>query len=158
MLRVPRVPTEDDRRRHTVWCRKNYNKFRDKLVQELGGLCVRCQKTDAESHLDFDHVDPLTKTNQVTWYINRHDYRGARREAEKCQLLCRPCHNLKSKETGNVRNRGRTGPSPLTEADVLFIRKSLSENSLTVAQLALKFGVKKSTITNIKSGRTWIYV
>lgn len=65
--------------------------------EALGGKCIRCGGTEA---LQFDHIDPKTKSFTIasggSFSKERFD-----EEVGKCQLLCFPCHNTKTlKETG----------------------------------------------------------
>jgi 5-methylcytosine-specific restriction endonuclease McrA len=64
------------------------------LINLLGGKCKRC---GSKKHLEFDHLDPNDKKFKVSemldWgELNLHE------EAKKCQLLCKPCHHLKTLE------------------------------------------------------------
>jgi 5-methylcytosine-specific restriction endonuclease McrA len=78
---------------------RNYNKAgrqqrRAKLIEMLGGCCVRC---GAIEDLEFDHIDPSTKRFAVGSSMSRAwDVLVA--ETLKCQLLCRPCHREKAVE------------------------------------------------------------
>lgn len=69
----------------------------------LGEKCVRCGISE---NLEFDHVLAVTKSFEISYAISR-GYSKARIEEElqKCQLLCRPCHVLKSKESGDCPGR-----------------------------------------------------
>ena len=68
---------------------------RAKLVEMLGGKCVRCGSTE---DLELDHVDPSTKAFNVCADLTRA-WDDLVAEAMKCQLLCRdPCHIQKSLE------------------------------------------------------------
>jgi 5-methylcytosine-specific restriction endonuclease McrA len=77
------------------WKRAYNNKWmrdrRAEAVAAFGGCCVRCGSTEV---LQFDHIDPATKTTHRIWAMSK-----ARREAElaKCQLLCAACHREKTK-------------------------------------------------------------
>lgn len=67
---------------------------RAEATSAAGGRCVRCHGTE---RLQFDHVDPRTKTEHRIW-----TWGAARRQAElaKCQLLCEPCHIQKTIDNG----------------------------------------------------------
>ena len=56
-----------------------------------GKSCVGC---GSESELELDHVDRSTKISHRIW-----GWPQVRREAEllKCQVLCRSCHEAKSR-------------------------------------------------------------
>lgn len=110
--------------------------------ERLGGKCVRCGSVD---DLQFDHIVPGSKTRKVSeatnWSLERF-----LAEVDKCQLLCNLCHRLKS-----VEFRELNGGSKLVTENVAFIRSS----GLTHEVLADMFGVSKSTIYRIRSGKTW---
>jgi 5-methylcytosine-specific restriction endonuclease McrA len=86
------VPTDAERRR-------GYNKAwrqarRARLVEMLGGCCVRCGATE---DLEFDHIDPSTKVFAVCAGLSKA-WGVLVEEAAKCQLLCKPCHVAKGAE------------------------------------------------------------
>ena len=64
---------------------------RARLIEMLGGKCVRCGVT---KRLEFDHVDPKTKQFVVCSDLSR-PWDELVEEALRCQLLCRPCHKEK---------------------------------------------------------------
>ena len=67
---------------------------RARLIELLGGRCVRCGSTD---ELEFDHIDPETKVFAVGSDMSRACDKLVE-EALKCQLLCRECHVAKGIE------------------------------------------------------------
>jgi 5-methylcytosine-specific restriction endonuclease McrA len=67
---------------------------RARLIELLGGQCVRCGSTD---ELEFDHIDPETKVFAVGSDMSRA-WDKLVEEALKCQLLCRECHVVKGIE------------------------------------------------------------
>lgn len=83
-------------------CRRHYNaeyakerrkRLRDEWIAQGGGACVNCGSTE---RLEIDHIDPSTKTREIAgiWTCSI-----ATRVAElaKCQILCRTCHEIKTK-------------------------------------------------------------
>ena len=90
-----------------------YDKHRDKLVEDqrriraerreilqnhLGGKCVRCGATE---RLEFDHILKETKSYTIGSNLTCFSIEELIEEANKCQLLCRPCHIIKSHEEGD---------------------------------------------------------
>ena len=69
------------------------------LIQEHGGHCVKC-RSDNPLLLQFDHIDPSTKTKvngvKVRQSICNGDLKRMRELAVGCQLLCANCHSLKT--------------------------------------------------------------
>ena len=78
---------------------RDYNKAwkaarRKRLIEMLGGKCVRCGATE---DLEFDHIDPSTKNFDIAAMLSRA-WAALVEEAAKCQLLCKPCHVSKGAE------------------------------------------------------------
>lgn len=71
-----------------------YRKRMAKAIQELGGKCVICGKTE---ELQFDHKDKKTKSLTLgkMWSVSELKFQE---ELKKCQLLCRKCHEEKTRE------------------------------------------------------------
>ena len=67
---------------------------RQQLIEMLGGACVRCGTTET---LQFDHIEPGTKSFSLgsNWTRAWHEMVA---EAQKCQLLCKECHIVKTAE------------------------------------------------------------
>lgn len=61
--------------------------------KDLGGKCVECGINNL-CVLDFDHIDPNNKLEQV----GRVGKKRMQEEADKTQLLCRNCHRMKTKQ------------------------------------------------------------
>jgi hypothetical protein len=62
------------------------------LIELLGGRCSICGYNKHPAALDFDHIDPATKTASVAHYIVCKQWKKAEEEAKKCRLLCANCH------------------------------------------------------------------
>lgn len=78
----------------------------------LGGCCAVCKSVDS---LEFDHVDPETKEFDISTGAWRATEVAFWREVEKCQLLCRDHHTLKTRNDAVLgAKRGR--PAKTTSA------------------------------------------
>lgn len=85
---------------------KRYHKLRSEYVEILGGKCVDCGALD---NLEFDHVDPTTKTYDVGKILT-HKRSKVLAELEKCVLRCSLCHVKKSTREQSVEHgQGLTG-------------------------------------------------
>jgi 5-methylcytosine-specific restriction endonuclease McrA len=82
------------------------------LKRLLGSVCEKC---GSRKRLEFDHRDPLQKKFTITTNINKA-WDEILKEIEKCQLLCKKCHDrksgdekiLKSKKTLSYERRQKT--------------------------------------------------
>lgn len=85
---------------------RRYRDRRAEAVISLGGVCVICGTTD---QLELDHIDRTTKSFEISKIWN--SVPGLFwEEVRKCQLLCDPCHNLKTlDEKGQKPARGTHG-------------------------------------------------
>lgn len=80
-----------------------YRRRSEKAIAYLGGSCVTCNAT---VNLEFDHIDPSTKSFDVLKGFRRKEVFW--KEVDKCQLLCSPCHKRKTQEN---RDHGRPLPT-----------------------------------------------
>lgn len=61
----------------------------------LGTLvCANCGSTDQDA-IEFDHVDPSEKTDDIAYAIARYPHDRFRSELAKTQPLCHDCHRRK---------------------------------------------------------------
>src|SRR6516162_1428247 len=74
---------------NTRWRRR-----RKILVAALGGQCMRCGATE---DLEFDHIDPEIKSFTISSSL-LVPWEQLLAELGKCQLLCHPCHAVKTAE------------------------------------------------------------
>ena len=70
---------------------RRHQKMRRTLIAEAGGACVLCGYDRCVFSLHFHHVDPATKSFQMTVAVGR-SLAAFRAEARKCVLLCANCH------------------------------------------------------------------
>lgn len=62
------------------------------LIEHLGGKCCGCGTTE---NLQFDHLDRTQKSFNIGKCLD-HSLEKLVAEADKCQLLCYNCHEVKS--------------------------------------------------------------
>ena len=62
------------------------------LLEHLGGKCVGCGATE---NLQFDHIDRTKKSFTIGKYMG-YTLEKLIEEADKCQLLCKECHQYKT--------------------------------------------------------------
>src|ERR1700712_2822234 len=74
------------------YARAYHAKRRAPMIEYLGGACVECGATEG---LQFDHIDPATKSFDIGRNVTFNNP-AVRAELDKCQLLCRPHHEAKS--------------------------------------------------------------
>jgi hypothetical protein len=80
-------------------------KRRDKIIQLLGGCCVRCESVD---NLEIDHITPGSQEFRFSGKALDKPWQKLLDEAAKCQLFCHDCHRNKTiacGETGGGSNR-----------------------------------------------------
>lgn len=84
------------------YIREYREKRKKEAIRYLGGKCKKC---NSKKNLEFDHIDPTTKKNQISSMFTSSIVQFYE-ELNKCQLLCRRCHLRKSSENGDyTRNR-----------------------------------------------------
>lgn len=89
------------------YMRLRYHRVRSAALILLGSKCVRCDSRDS---LQFDHVDPSTKKFTLGRNMGSVSTPKLVAELAKCQLLCEPCHRLKSiSDLGKTPARGTHG-------------------------------------------------
>lgn len=77
------------------YMKQRWKRRRLEAVRFLGGKCVNCGETDADT-LDFDHIDPKTKLYTIAKASGFSEKRFWS-EIKKCQLLCIICHKKKTR-------------------------------------------------------------
>ena len=84
------------------------NYVREILLQKLGGKCVECGCTET---LEFDHIDPSTKSFNIAAGYTKPK-KVLDEELAKCQLLCVSCHREKTKKDAKFRPKNCAGGRP----------------------------------------------
>ena len=94
---------------HKEYNLKRYHERRNEFLEMLGGMCVECGTTE---NLEFDHIDPSTKTMNMGRMLNVSKQR-ALEELKLCQLLCKEHHIEKGHLNGDQKQvphgGGKTG-------------------------------------------------
>lgn len=78
-----------------------YRRIMDRIIEYLGGKCVRCGSVES---LQVDHIDRTTKLFNVSTGIQNKSKKKLWEEVRKCQLLCKPCHSIKGIEVGDIKS------------------------------------------------------
>lgn len=89
---MPYSDPEAHREHQRVYQLKKYHRWRAEARELLGGKCADCGS--GEDDLQFDHVDPATKSFALGSYRPSRAEWDA--EVAKCQLLCGDCHKKKT--------------------------------------------------------------
>lgn len=96
---------EDERAYRRDYDLSRYHRRMTELREALGGRCVECGN---ENDLQIDHIDPKTKSFNIS--INWGKPKTTlMEELKKCQLLCRSCHKRKSDEEQRKHEHGTWG-------------------------------------------------
>ncbi len=69
-----------------------YYKKKQKILEYLGGKCSMCSSTNG---LEIDHINWKEKSFTITSRTNL-SWNKLKLELDKCQLLCKSCHDSKS--------------------------------------------------------------
>jgi 5-methylcytosine-specific restriction endonuclease McrA len=72
-----------------------YHQVRQKIIDRLGGRCMRCGSSDGNLHLD--HKDASKKTMRASDLHSVND-KKFEKEVKNLQILCADCHKNKTKE------------------------------------------------------------
>lgn len=70
-----------------------YHQRRQKIIEKLGGCCVKCGSTE---NLEIDHIDRSSKEIDIARCLSGIKESKLKQELDKCQLLCQKCHNYKT--------------------------------------------------------------
>lgn len=76
---------------HRDYNRRRYHRLRNHYIEFLGASCIQCSSQD---NLEFDHVNPLSKSFDISKLLN-YSQDLVLAEVKKCQLLCKDCHTTK---------------------------------------------------------------
>ena len=88
---------------HCKECSKNQRVdiYREAIEKYFGGFkCQRCGFEGHPSQFDCHHIDPSTKTANVSKL--RSQPKKLYQEMQKCELLCANCHRLTYNENNKI--------------------------------------------------------
>jgi 5-methylcytosine-specific restriction endonuclease McrA len=123
---------------------KRYHQRRDELINRLGGACLSC---GSKQDLEFDHIDPESKLFSFGKKGSSVALSKLLEEIDKCQLLCIPCHRIKSSNEPRAPHPNRK----LTDVAVRDIRlKRLPQRGYSAL-----YGVSRPSIKLIQRGLTY---
>jgi len=93
-------------RRSKEYARQRWQARKELALERLEGKCAGCGSSE---DLQFDHIDPSTKEHKIS-SIYTYSMERFLAEVDKCQLLCRECHEKKSiKDAGKESSKGLHG-------------------------------------------------
>lgn len=78
--------------------REKYHEYRQRNLRYVsGGTEPKCATCGAVEELEFDHIDPEKKSFSVSGMksLRNPEFRA---ELDKCQVLCRACHEEKTRQ------------------------------------------------------------
>ena len=78
---------------HVSYSRRRRAQVKAELVAERGGRCEDCGYDWTIRALEFHHRDPTTKDFALGGFLGSIE--RARREADKCSLVCANCHRIR---------------------------------------------------------------
>ena len=61
-------------------------------IEAFGGKCCICDYNKCPEALDFHHLDKNEKEEKPSYIIMRWSFEKAKKELEKCILVCSNCH------------------------------------------------------------------
>ena len=76
---------------HRGWQKERSTKVRRRLIDLLGGKCLKCGYDKCPEAMDFHHRDSEQKEDMVSNLLLGR-FERALEEAQKCDLLCCRCH------------------------------------------------------------------
>lgn len=79
---------------------KRYHKRRSQAIEYLGKKCNVC---GVDTDLEIDHVNPEEKAFDLGKALSGWSWSRIVEELNKCQLLCKSCHDAKTRREGSTR-------------------------------------------------------
>lgn len=137
---MPYKDPESRRRNNQEW------RLKRKAAWINGRGCSQCGSFES---LEADHIDPETKLyNPKYLWAMALDNPIRVSELEKCQVLCKACHRIKTNEENS---------KTLTPELVRSIRID-HENGMSQLELSNKYNIHKSSIYRVVHRITWSHI
>lgn len=93
------MPAGKTKEEYNAYMRKymldRYHRRISEAIIELGAACAHCGSEEI-SELEFDHIDPSTKSFTIGTKAGSVSEDKLQAELKKCQLLCKTCHDIKT--------------------------------------------------------------
>lgn len=88
-------PGQKDKTRERTNRSRTVAKRKIWAIKENSG-CVDCKEMYPHYMLDFDHLPEHTKIDSPTQIIHKYNWDMAMEEIEKCDIVCRNCHSIRT--------------------------------------------------------------
>lgn len=88
-----------------LYMARRYERRKQAAIEQLGGQCAHC---GSKLDLEFDHIDPRTKSFSISDRLAGVAESALQAELAKCQLLCHPCHVDKTRLEGSLSDNAET--------------------------------------------------
>jgi hypothetical protein len=97
---------ENGQARRTDWQRENGRINRAKLNQiKLDKGCAVCGYNEHPAALDFNHINPLEKSFNISEKVTNLSWKRLADEVEKCEVLCANCHRIHTHDNRHTQIR-----------------------------------------------------
>lgn len=82
-------------KRHNTKYREEHTKFIRELKENTP--CTDCGQNYPYYVMDFDHLDPKTKLENIGWMTARRlGIETIKKEISKCEIVCSNCHRIRT--------------------------------------------------------------
>lgn len=137
---------------HRDYSRNYYYKRKERIIERLGGKCVRCGSCEK---LEIHHRDAYNKCFAVTKKILSIPLDKLEEELSKCELLCKKCHQEESIRQFRERTQGRgfickNGKPHPNSKKCICVTTGETFDSVNLA--ARKYGLHQSAVSNVCNG------
>lgn len=89
--------------RNSEEVKKCQKRKKQMAVERMGGCCSKCGYNKCLSALEFHHVDKDEKSESPSYVIMRWSWERAKKELEKCILVCSNCHKELHDDASGIR-------------------------------------------------------